>query len=168
MAAVCARAVRCILDASALIKKGTTMTNRLASAIAYASTCHILQLDKGGAPYILHPLRVMFALKNESEDVQIVGVLHDVVEDCGIKIETIEKMYGKEIADAVWSVSRIEIPVKETYKDFCARSKANAIGCKVKIADLLDNMSPERLSVLPIEEQGILQRYIKALAFMRE
>ncbi len=37
-------------------------------------------LGKAGAPYILHPLRVMLAQK--TDEARIVGVLHDVVEDC--------------------------------------------------------------------------------------
>ena len=35
---------------------------------------------RGDRPYILHPLRVMMSLRTAEE--MIVGVLHDVVEDC--------------------------------------------------------------------------------------
>ena len=52
-------------------------------AISIAVEAHQDQYDKGGHPYILHPLRVMNALKTTEE--MIVGVLHDVVEDCSDK-----------------------------------------------------------------------------------
>ena len=54
----------------------------LERAIAIAATAHAGQKDKGGHPYILHPLRVMLALQKEDE--RIVAVLHDVVEDTKI------------------------------------------------------------------------------------
>ena len=49
----------------------------LEKAIKIALEAHIGQVDKGGNPYILHPLRVMLSLNSEEE--RIVGVLHDVV-----------------------------------------------------------------------------------------
>ena len=52
----------------------------LEQAIKIAVEAHTGQVDKGGNPYILHPLRVMLSLDTEQE--RIVGVLHDVVEDC--------------------------------------------------------------------------------------
>jgi len=50
-------------------------------AIAIAAEAHEGKVDKAGAPYILHPLRVM--LKMATTEERIVAVLHDVVEDCG-------------------------------------------------------------------------------------
>ena len=52
----------------------------LQKAISIAVKAHEGQIDKGGNPYILHPLRVMMSLRTVDE--MIVGVLHDVVEDC--------------------------------------------------------------------------------------
>ena len=50
-------------------------------AIAIVAEAHEGKVDKAGAPYILHPLRVM--LKMATTEERIVAVLHDVVEDCG-------------------------------------------------------------------------------------
>ena len=52
----------------------------LQRAIEIAVEAHKGQADKAGAPYIFHSLRVMLSLKTDDE--RIVGVLHDVVEDC--------------------------------------------------------------------------------------
>lgn len=63
----------------------------LEKAIEIAARAHAGVTDKAGAPYILHPLRVM--LKVTSADSRIVAVLHDVVEDCrqGLSFEFIEQ-----------------------------------------------------------------------------
>ena len=52
----------------------------LERAIVIAAEAHAGMKDKGGAPYILHPLRMMLSVPSEEE--QIVAVLHDVCEDC--------------------------------------------------------------------------------------
>lgn len=56
----------------------------LERAIEIAAATHAGQTDKGGAPYILHPLRVMLRVAPGAQ--QIVAVLHDVVEDSDGKI----------------------------------------------------------------------------------
>ena len=52
----------------------------LERAIIIAAEAHAGVRDKAGAPYILHPLRMMLGLS--SPDERIVAVLHDVCEDC--------------------------------------------------------------------------------------
>jgi len=59
----------------------------LERAIALAAKAHEGQVDKAGAPYILHPLRMM--LKLSSTDERITAVLHDVVEDCGVTFDAL-------------------------------------------------------------------------------
>lgn len=46
----------------------------LNEAIILATRAHAGQVDKGGQPYVLHPLRVMLACKSEPE--RIAAVLH--------------------------------------------------------------------------------------------
>ncbi|WP_311764816.1 hypothetical protein [Paenibacillus agricola] len=53
--------------------------NLLNKAIIIAAKMHDGQTDKGGRPYILHPMRVMQAATTEDE--RIVAVLHDLIED---------------------------------------------------------------------------------------
>ena len=45
-----------------------------------AAEAHAGQIDMAGAPYVLHPLRMMLGMS--STDERIVAVLHDVCEDC--------------------------------------------------------------------------------------
>ena len=56
----------------------------LGLAIKIAVNAHEGQTDKGGNPYILHPLRVMMSVESESE--KIVAILHDVVEDSEFEV----------------------------------------------------------------------------------
>jgi hypothetical protein len=59
-------------------KRQILMAN-LERAIEIAVLAHKGASDKSGAPYILHPLRLMFGI--EDIEAKIVAVLHDVVED---------------------------------------------------------------------------------------
>ncbi len=56
-----------------------TRMSTLARAIQIAMTAHAGQVNKGGEPDFLHPLRAMLRMSTEEE--RIVAVLHDVVED---------------------------------------------------------------------------------------
>ena len=54
----------------------------LAKAISIASKAFENKFDQGGHPYILHCLRVMYAVSQSDEDLMIIAVLHDLIEDC--------------------------------------------------------------------------------------
>ena len=62
----------------------------LEQAITLAVEAHRGQVDKNGAPYILHPLRVMFRLEHDLD--RMVGILHDVVEDTDYTFEDLRRM----------------------------------------------------------------------------
>ena len=105
----------------------------LERAVAIAAEAHAGQVDKAGAPYLLHPLRVMLALTSNEE--RIVAVLHDVCEDCpGWSFERLRSEgFSDRILAALDSVTKRE---GEAYSDFVGRAAANAIGRNVKLADL--------------------------------
>jgi (p)ppGpp synthase/HD superfamily hydrolase len=136
------------------------MKNLLDIAIKIAVNAHSGQIDKGGQPYILHPLRVMFSLDTEKE--KIVGVLHDVIEDTNITYEYLI-MNGfdgeTEILEGIRSVTRKE---NETYDEFIDRAILNLIGRKVKLADLQDNMDINRISNPTENDYKRLEKYKKA------
>ena len=58
-------------------------------AIEIAANSHAGQRDKAGQPYIFHPLRVMFRVNGEHE--QMAAVLHDIVEDTAITIDDLAR-----------------------------------------------------------------------------
>src|ERR1700730_1923444 len=92
-------------------------------AIAIAAEAHADMFDKAGAPYILHPLRVMLALRDD--DARVVAVLHDVVEDCSHKGWTFERLqsegFSSEILEALRSVTKRD-DGEEDYLAFVKRA----------------------------------------------
>lgn len=141
-------------------------SQNLLAAIEFAYEKHQNQRDKSGKPYFFHPLRVMFAVEHFGEDAMIVAILHDVVEDCDVSLLFIAEKWGQIVADAIDSVSRRVAPFKETYMNFIERASLNEIGIEVKLADLEDNMQPERIAALPIESRDIVKRYERAKKFL--
>ena len=61
----------------------------LGRAISIAATAHADQFDKAGEPYILHPLRVMFAVQGFKA--QTAAVLHDVLEDTEVNVDQLRQ-----------------------------------------------------------------------------
>lgn len=131
----------------------------LERAIAIAVEAHGGQLDKNGAPYVLHPLRVMFDVKGD--EVRMVAALHDVVEDN--PAWTLERLRAEGFSDAVLAgVDALTRRDDETYEEFVARAGSHPIGRQVKLADLRDNMNVTRLAEVGEKERTRLERYLKA------
>src|SRR5688572_11029433 len=108
----------------------------LEKAISIAVEAHRGQLDKSGAPYILHPLSVMARVDGETE--KIVAVLHDVVEDTSWTPDALRREgFSDEVLQALDGVTKRE---GETYEDFVKRAGSNPVARRVKLADLEDNM----------------------------
>ena len=141
--------------------------SNLERAIEIAVLAHKGQTDKGGNPYILHPLRVMMALDSETE--QIVGVLHDVVEDSDWTFEDLENEgFSPDVLEALKSVTKNgdEHGTDEGYFRFVERAKQNPIGRRVKIADLQDNMDVSRLPEVDEKTKKRLEKYERSLELL--
>ena len=150
----------------------------LEKAIKIAVEAHTGQVDKGGNPYILHPLRVMLSLDTEEE--RIVGVLHDVVEDCeGWTWERLrEQGCSDEIIEALKSVSKTPEEEKQFkkmddpnekldhYLEFIKRAKFNKIARNVKAADIKDNLDISRIDDITESDIDRLNRYKAALKLL--
>ena len=139
----------------------------LEQAIALAAQLHEGQQDKVGAPYILHPLRVMLRLATLEE--RRVGVLHDVMEDCGLTPEVLGRrgLPEREIS-AIVALSKQdgEHGSDEGYTRFIERVAKDPLARRVKLADLEDNMDTSRLGQLTSEDRARLAKYGKARAYL--
>jgi (p)ppGpp synthase/HD superfamily hydrolase len=132
----------------------------LEKAIAIAVEAHRGQKDKSGAPYILHPLRVMARVQTEHE--KIVAVLHDVVEDHG-NVWPAERLRKEGFDDCILdALDRVTKRKDESYEQFVERSAANPISRAVKIADLEDNMDIRRLNDVTEKDRERLKKYLAA------
>ena len=135
----------------------------LERAIEIAVEAHKGQKDKGGSPYILHPLRVMMSVDLELE--KIVAVLHDVVEDSNWTFEALlAERFSIEVIEALKSVTKNSD--NEDYDSFIQRAMENPIGRKVKIADLRDNLDVTRIAELGEKDLQRINKYKKALKIL--
>lgn len=118
-------------------------SNALIDAISLAARAHQGQVDKAGEPYLRHVLRVGFSLLPD-EKAAIVGILHDVIEDA--------PQFADEMLDCFdiavnFRVRRLTRKVGEAYGDYIERTRfGDPIVRKVKLADLYDNLNPDRLA----------------------
>lgn len=144
----------------------------LERAIEIAVEAHSAVTDKVGAPYILHPLRVMFSLSGESE--RIVGVLHDVVEDSPewSFARITGEGFSEDIIAALRGVTKLpdeddgndESPEAKwgRYERFIRRAAKNPISRAVKLADLKDNLDVTRLTKITDKDARRLTKYLTA------
>ena len=132
----------------------------LERAIEIAHEAHRGQVDKAGNDYINHPLRVMEMGRTVEE--RIVGVLHDVVEDCKEwSFDRLEQEgFAPEIIEALRCVTKRS--EQESYDKFIARVKKNRLATAVKLNDLTDNMDIRRLPYLSDKDVKRLKKYLKA------
>lgn len=134
-----------------------TIENMLEKAIAIAAKAHAGQVDKGGAPYILHPLRVMMAVKRIDE--KIVAMLHDVVEDSAITLQDLAREgFSIKILTAIESVTKQE---NESRFDAAHRAAKNKIGRVVKIADNEDNSDITRIPNPTEQDYARIREYME-------
>ncbi len=135
----------------------------LDGAIDIATLAHKDQRDKGGDPYITHPLRVMRAVAPYGLKYQVSGVLHDVVEDTWLTLE-----YLRQLGINGSVLGMVEALTKrpgEDYDSAIARVRANNDALIVKIADNRDNSNERRLARLPSDQgQYFREKYDRALA----
>ena len=135
----------------------------LERAIEIAVEAHKGQIDKGGSPYILHPLRVMMSVDGESE--KIVAVLHDVVEDSDWTVDALlAEGFSVEVIEALKTVTKES--EDEDYDLIIQRAMQNPIGRKVKIADLRDNLDVTRISEITDTDVKRINKYKRALKFL--
>ena len=131
----------------------------LERAIAIAAKAHEGQVDKAGAPYILHPLRVL--LRVATIDERIAAVLHDVVEDTDITIEHLRtEGFSETVLEAIESLTK---RAGESYEAFVGRAATNTIGRKVKLADLAENSDLSRISVPTAKDHERVAKYRRAI-----
>lgn len=136
-----------------------TPSHLLEHAIAIAVLNHRGQKDKAGNSYILHVLRVMLAMETEEE--QLVAVLHDILEDTEVTEDYLRDHWiPDQIVDAVVCLTRRK---NETYKNYIARCATNRLALAVKKADLEDHLEDTRAI-----SDTLRNRYNDALVYLLE
>lgn len=130
----------------------------LEKAISIAYFAHEGQVDKGGHPYILHPLSVMMQMTTIEE--KIVAILHDVIEDSVLtKKDLIGLGIPAELAQEVDLLSRKD---GDSYMQYIEKVKTSEIARKVKLVDLEMNMDLSRIESPSKADFDRVKKYKKA------
>jgi len=144
-----------MINQEELIKKVKTYNRflnpeTLSKAYTFALNAHKDQKRDAGEPYIIHPVAVASILTDLRLDSATIttGLLHDTIEDTKATYKTVEKEFGKEVADLVDGVTKISqlegkaisnSKVENFRKLILATSKDIRV-LLVKLADRLHNM----------------------------
>jgi guanosine-3',5'-bis(diphosphate) 3'-pyrophosphohydrolase len=129
---------------------GQENADRIRQVFAFAEKAHQGQKRSSGEPFSIHPLEVANILVDMGMDVDTIaaGLLHDTVEDTGVSIEELERLFGSEVArlvDGVTKLGRIAYKTKEEQqvenlrKMFLAMAKDIRV-IIIKLADRLHNL----------------------------
>ena len=122
----------------------------LNKAYEFALKAHEKQKRAEGSPYIIHPIAVaniLTELKLDSATIAT-GLLHDTIEDTHATYKTIEKEFGKEVADLVDGVTKISVfenqaqsnSKAENFRKLILATSKDIRVLLVKLADRLHNM----------------------------
>jgi (p)ppGpp synthase/HD superfamily hydrolase len=138
--------------------------NFLEKAMLIAFDAHRGSKDKAGAPYVLHPLWVMW--KTDTEEEAAAAVLHDVVEDSEWTLEML-KMEGipDDVVEAVDALTRRR---NEPYKIYILRASKNPMAAKIKKLDLTHNLDKSRIPSPTKRDIERWEKYGKALKTLVE
>ena len=150
------------------IKEITKEEYMLELAKFVSGNSHKNQIDKAGIDYFAgHIQAVVNGVTTNKE--KIVAYLHDTVEDTPLTIERIKELFGEEIGEAVFAITKSK-DGSLSYDDYIERVKANPLARAVKISDLKHNMDLSRLEKVGITEKDIkrAKKYQKALKKLQE
>lgn len=142
-----------------------------ARAVGFAESAHGDQLDKGGELYVYHCFRVGASLLPDI-NAAVAGVLHDVLEDTvippGALCEFIVDLLPSTGIYVFATVQQLTRDPAVDYADYIAGVADHFLARRVKLADLKDNLRPERMALAvkkgwaPEEAERRRQRYIDA------
>jgi len=132
------------------------------NALMLAIKGHEGQYDKGGMPYINHPMAV--STYCDTKEAKIVALLHDTLEDTDITYEEICEGCGKEIADLVQMMTHDDsVP----YMDYVKFVGQNPVTREVKLADLRHNTQPGRIIDMTEKDHERMRKYRTAIEYLK-
>ncbi len=145
----------------------------ISKAYELSKKAHEGQKRKSGEPYFAHPVEVAHILASHWMDEETIatGLLHDVVEDTLISLGTLEKEFGKEIAELVDGVTKLsqisfrskDVRQSESFRKMLLAMAQDIRVIIVKLADRLHNMRTlEHMSEM--RQQAIAQETLDIYA----
>lgn len=138
---------------------------QLAGAIAIAVDAHFEQFDKGGKPYILHPLHLMNQLMFDTQ-LATIAVLHDVIEDSSF---TMDYLTNAGMSNRVLiAVDVLTHRPGQSYDDYISAICTNYDAIRVKRKDLEHNSDITRLKGIRQKDLERIEKYHNAFLLLGE
>lgn len=125
--------------------------------LVLTTNAHAGQYDKGGKPYILHPLKVMHYLKTHDEELQCIALGHDVIEDTNVTYADLRNEgFTGRIIEGIRTLTKVP---GETYDEYKHRVLANEDAMRVKLCDLRHNTDIRRLKGVTEKDIARIAKY---------
>jgi len=151
---------------------------RVKEAYVFSARAHANQKRMSGEPYITHPLAVAGAVAEWRMDGEAVAaaLLHDVLEDTATSKRDIADRFGREVAELVDGLSKLDRMEFATYQEAQAENFRKMLMAMardlrvvlIKLADRQHNlqtmagMRPDKCRRIAIETLDIKRRAIGA------
>lgn len=141
---------------------------QLARMIYIATSIHSKQFDRGGKPYILHPIHLMTQLLFDTQ-LATIAVGHDVIEDSNGDV-TINSLREEGFNERV--LSALELLTHKKEDDYITvyinNIAQNYDAIRVKRKDLEHNSSITRLKGISAKDNLRIEKYHKAYIILGE
>ena len=122
-----------------------------------AVNAHHGQFDKGGNPYILHPLKVMHYLKSDDEELMCMALGHDVIEDTSTTYKELrEAGISERVIEGIRCLTK---QPGQTYEEYKEGVFSSVDAMKVKMADLRHNTDIRRLKGVTEKDIARIAKY---------
>lgn len=122
-----------------------------------ATKAHHGQFDRGGNPYILHPLKVMHYLKTDDEELMCMALGHDVIEDTNVTYKDLrEAGISERVIEGIRALTKVP---GQTYEEYKEGVFANEDAMRVKMADLRHNTDIRRLKGVTEKDIARMAKY---------
>jgi len=129
----------------------------LAQMLHIATTAHHGQFDRGGNPYILHPLKVMHYLKSDDEELMCMALGHDVIEDTSVTYKELREAGISE--RVITGIRALTKQPGQTYEEYKEGVFASEDAMRVKMADLRHNTDIRRLKGVTEKDIARIAKY---------
>jgi (p)ppGpp synthase/HD superfamily hydrolase len=131
----------------------------LATMLVIATNAHAGQFDKGGNPYILHPLKVMHYLKSDDEELMCIALGHDVIEDTPTTYQFLrDEGMSERVILGIKGMTKVP---GQTYEEYKEGVFANVDSMKAKSADLRHNSDIRRLKGVTEKDVARIAKYMQ-------
>lgn len=117
--------------------------------------------DKGGHPYVLHCLKVMYYIKSDDEELQCIALGHDLIEDTSVTADSLLHMgFTDRIVRGIVAMTKEKFGKDLiSHEVYMMQLKGNLDAARVKLADLRHNSDIRRLKGIGEKDVKRLSKY---------